>query len=82
MVERPGGAAQPALPCPKCKNPMHRGFYSLNYLVEVDRCSGCGVTWFDRDELEMLQCMIEHRLAPGGGDDAAAAFPAGGGERI
>jgi heat shock protein HtpX len=55
-------AAAPKLACPKCKNPMSRGFYSLTYLVEVDRCSFCGLTWFDRDELEMLQCMIENRL--------------------
>jgi len=54
----------PKLACPKCKNPMSRGFYSLTYLVEVDRCSFCGLTWFDRDELEMLQCMIENRIEP------------------
>lgn len=54
--------AAPLLGCPRCKNPMFRGFYSLVYLVEVDRCSSCGVTWFDRDELEMLQCMVENRI--------------------
>lgn len=55
--------AAPPLPCPKCKNPMHRGFYSMAHLVEVDRCSFCGITWFDRDELDMLRCMIQNRLA-------------------
>jgi len=49
----------PLYPCPKCKNPMFRGFYSGAYLIEVDRCTSCGVTWFDHDELEMLQCLIE-----------------------
>jgi heat shock protein HtpX len=58
-----GKAAVPLLPCPKCKNPMFRGFYSMTHLVEVDRCSFCGLTWFDQDELEMLRCMIENRLA-------------------
>jgi heat shock protein HtpX len=48
----------PLLSCPKCKNPMYRGFYSLAYLIEIDRCSFCGLTWFGRDELEMLQCLI------------------------
>jgi heat shock protein HtpX len=48
----------PLLSCPKCKNPMYRGFYSLAYLIEIDRCSFCGITWFGRDELEMLQCLI------------------------
>ncbi len=51
--------------CPKCKNPMARPFYSLAYRVEIDRCSFCGLTWFDRDELEMLQCMIVNKMASG-----------------
>jgi len=46
------------LACAKCKNPMSRGFYSLAYLIDVDRCSFCGLTWFGPDELEMLQCLI------------------------
>jgi heat shock protein HtpX len=52
------------LSCPKCKNPMSRGFYSLAHLIEVDRCSFCELTWFDRDELEMLQCLIENKIVP------------------
>ncbi len=56
--------AVPCLPCPKCANPMYRGFYSQAYLIEIDRCSFCGVTWFDQNELEMLQCLIESRIAP------------------
>ena len=59
-----GAAAPPGINCPKCSNPMLRGFYSLSHLVEVDRCSFCGLTWFDQNELEMLQCMVEHRLVP------------------
>jgi len=49
--------------CPQCKNPMTRTFYSLAYLVEIDRCNFCGLTWFDPDELEMLQCMITNKMA-------------------
>ncbi len=49
----------PLLPCPKCKNPMYHGFYSAAYLIEIDRCSFCGLAWFGRDELEMLQCIID-----------------------
>jgi heat shock protein HtpX len=59
----PAQSSAPKLSCPECKNPMYRGFYSLTYLIELDRCSFCGLTWFDRDELEMLQCMVENRLA-------------------
>jgi heat shock protein HtpX len=57
-------SAIPLLPCPKCGNPMSRGFYSQAHLIEVDRCSFCGLTWFDQDELEMLQCLIENRIVP------------------
>lgn len=54
----------PGLNCTKCGNPMHRTFYSLAYLIEIDRCNVCKVTWFDLDELEMLQCLIENRIVP------------------
>jgi Zn-finger nucleic acid-binding protein len=53
----------PHIACPKCKNPMYRGFYSLAHLIEIDRCSFCGLTWFDQDELEMLQCLIASRVS-------------------
>jgi heat shock protein HtpX len=54
------------LACPKCKNPMYRGSFSAAYVVEIDRCSFCGLTWFDQEELAMLQCLIESRIVPGG----------------
>lgn len=53
------------LGCGKCGHPMMRTFYSLAYLIEIDRCGLCGVTWFDQDELEMLQCIIENRITAG-----------------
>ncbi|MDA8082966.1 MAG: zinc metalloprotease HtpX [Nitrospiraceae bacterium] len=55
-------APRTALSCPKCGNPMFRTFYSLAYLIEIDRCGICGLTWFDKDELEMLQCIIENKI--------------------
>jgi len=70
-----GAGTVPNLSCPKCRNPLLRGFYSQSHLVEIDRCSSCGLTWFDQDELAMLQCMIENRLAPELPD--AAPLPAG-----
>lgn len=45
--------------CPKCGKLMMRKFYSYAYHVEVDVCRHCAVTWFDADELELLQCLIE-----------------------
>ncbi len=59
------GRKEPPTPCPKCGRPMFRTFYSYAYLLEIDRCGICGVTWFDPDELEMLQCIIENRISPG-----------------
>ena len=45
--------------CPKCVKPMIRKFYSYAYHIEVDECNGCNLIWFDKDELEILQCLIE-----------------------
>lgn len=58
-------AAIPLTPCPQCKNPMYRGFYSMAHMIEIDRCSFCGLIWFDKDELTMLQCLVENRIVPG-----------------
>jgi Zn-finger nucleic acid-binding protein len=45
--------------CPKCGKDMRHKFYSYAYHVEIDKCMMCNVTWFDTDELEILQCLIE-----------------------
>ena len=45
--------------CPKCGKAMAHKFYSYAYHVEIDECSDCRVIWFDADELETLQCLIE-----------------------
>ncbi len=56
-------AVMPHIPCPKCGANMMRTFYSQAYLIELDRCTFCNITWFDYDELEMLQCMIDNKMA-------------------
>jgi len=38
---------------------MTRKFYSFAYHVEVDECEACRTVWFDENELEILQCLIE-----------------------
>lgn len=48
--------------CPKCRNiklPMGRRLFNVYYHVEIDKCGSCGAVWFDRDELEILQCLSE-----------------------
>ena len=52
------------LTCPKCRpetGKMLRMFYTAAYHVEIDKCLYCGSIWFDKDELEVLQCLIETR---------------------
>ncbi len=45
--------------CPECGGGVARRFYTPAYLVEVERCMLCGLTWLDRGELELLQCLYE-----------------------
>jgi heat shock protein HtpX len=48
--------------CPSCLGAaprMTRRFVSPKYPVEVDKCRACDMVWFDRDELEVLQCLYE-----------------------
>jgi heat shock protein HtpX len=47
------------LACPKCGQVMVRHFYSYVYPVEVDTCYSCDITWYDKDELEIIQYLIE-----------------------
>lgn len=61
QTERKG---KPPTICPKCGREMFRTFYSYAFLIEIDRCGICGLTWFDADEIEMLQCIIEGGFTP------------------
>jgi len=45
--------------CQKNKVTMLRAFYTESYHIEVDKCIYCNNIWFDKDELEILQCLIE-----------------------
>jgi Zn-dependent protease with chaperone function/Zn-finger nucleic acid-binding protein len=47
--------------CPRCGRPMVRRLYSCDYAVEIDYCNPCGLYWFDRDELEVLQAIVERQ---------------------
>ncbi|MGB9722051.1 MAG: M48 family metalloprotease [bacterium] len=53
--------------CPKCGKPMTRKFYSYAYHIEIDECVECNLIWFDKDELEILQCLIEMEKQNGKG---------------
>ncbi|MFH1201426.1 MAG: zinc metalloprotease HtpX [Candidatus Omnitrophota bacterium] len=49
------------LDCPKCHKKMHRQFFVYSYPVEIDRCQYCAGVWFDKEELEALQYIYEHK---------------------
>jgi Zn-dependent protease with chaperone function/Zn-finger nucleic acid-binding protein len=49
------------IPCPNCGYRMVVRPYNYQYFVPVDKCLSCSKIWFDSDELEILQILIEDR---------------------
>jgi Zn-finger nucleic acid-binding protein len=54
-----GPAAE--IPCPACGYRMVPRPYNYQYFIPVDKCLSCSRIWFDADELEILQILIEER---------------------
>lgn len=48
--------------CPGCGLKMMQQPFSYQYFIMVDKCLSCNRIWFDGDELEILQIMIESRV--------------------
>ncbi|UCC39203.1 MAG: M48 family metalloprotease [Candidatus Aminicenantes bacterium] len=51
----------PKIYCPNCGYRMVPRPYNYQYIVPVDKCFSCNKIWFDSDELEILQILIEKR---------------------
>jgi Zn-dependent protease with chaperone function/Zn-finger nucleic acid-binding protein len=49
--------------CPRCGAATIRQHYDYDYAVEIDHCIGCDLYWFDKDELEALQVLVERQGA-------------------
>jgi heat shock protein HtpX len=49
------------LTCPDCGYTMKARPYSYSYFIPVDKCLSCHKIWFDADEMEILQVLIENR---------------------
>jgi Zn-dependent protease with chaperone function/Zn-finger nucleic acid-binding protein len=49
------------LACPACGYPLTARPYSYAYFIPVDKCLSCHKIWFDADELEILQILVENR---------------------
>ncbi len=50
-----------ACACPACGYKMTARPYNYQYFIPVDKCLSCSRIWFDTDELEILQILIETR---------------------
>jgi Zn-finger nucleic acid-binding protein len=51
----------PALACPNCGYRMMPRPYNYQYFIPVDKCLSCYKIWFDADELEILQILVEKK---------------------
>jgi len=47
--------------CPNCGSRMLPRPYNYQYFIPVDKCLSCYKIWFDTDELEILQILIEKK---------------------
>lgn len=45
--------------CPYCRIPMNSRPYSYHHFLPIDRCYRCKRIWFDSNELEILQILVE-----------------------
>jgi len=59
--QRARDKASPGLLCPGCGQSMLARPYNYQYFIPVDKCLACYKIWFDADELELLQILIEKR---------------------
>ena len=50
----------PKIACPNCGSKMRPRPYNYQYVIPVDKCLHCHKIWFDADEMEILQILIEH----------------------
>ncbi len=61
QVKKIAFAKSVRISCPSCGSSMVPRPYSLHYVIPVDKCMSCYKIWFDADELEILQILIEGR---------------------
>jgi Zn-dependent protease with chaperone function/Zn-finger nucleic acid-binding protein len=59
--QRARDRAAPGLLCPSCGQSMLARPYNYQYFVPVDKCLACYKIWFDADELELLQILVEKK---------------------
>jgi Zn-dependent protease with chaperone function/Zn-finger nucleic acid-binding protein len=50
-----------SLLCPSCGYRMVGRPYNYQYIIPVNKCFSCSKIWFDADELEILQILVEKK---------------------
>jgi Zn-finger nucleic acid-binding protein len=55
------GESKGPLFCPSCGIKMLPRPFNYHYVIPVEKCLSCHKIWFDADELEILQILIEKR---------------------
>ncbi|MGQ9801739.1 MAG: zinc metalloprotease HtpX [Candidatus Saccharicenans sp.] len=58
---------KPPAICPRCGLQFTLRPFSYHYLLPVYKCYQCQVIWFEDQELELLQILIEEKTAAGAG---------------
>jgi len=59
--EKATGTAAGGCACPACGWRMVARPYNYQDFIPVDKCLSCHRIWFDADELETLQVLVEDR---------------------
>lgn len=58
-AEKEKDKTAPAVSCPSCGYRMAARPYNYQYFLPVEKCLSCDKIWFDADELEILQILVE-----------------------
>jgi Zn-dependent protease with chaperone function/Zn-finger nucleic acid-binding protein len=53
--------AEATLLCPVCNLALYKRPFSYTYFLPVSKCLSCGYQWFEADQLEILQILIEKK---------------------
>jgi heat shock protein HtpX len=55
------GQEKPGAFCPECGLLMTVRPFSYHYLIPVYKCYSCGLVWFESQELELIQILVEQK---------------------
>jgi len=64
LIRKITGEKSKNILCPNCGAKMLLRPYTYYYVIPVDKCLSCQKIWFDTDEMEILQLLIEEKLTP------------------